>query len=128
MRIGESVLGTYGYFSGEGAGLNRTDIRQTGMIDSPRMPLGFYWVKFDSPEGNVRQMNHESEIGGDPRQVVPAIKVRLAIFTAGVEHFRAGGHVAWSNGERVKAIQSDAPVREEALQELADIGQEEVIL
>lgn len=100
MRIGDSVLGTYRYFYGERADTKFVDIRKQGVIDSPRLPLGFYWVVFAVPEGDaVRQMNHESEIGGDPRDVMPKLRVLMNVRAAAIAHFRSNGGCQWRNGD-----------------------------
>lgn len=122
MRIGDSVLGTYRYFTGSGNVLNATDIRRQGKIDSLRMPLGYYWVRFKTEDGEIRQMNHEAELNGDPRSICGAVVVRAEVIMEAVRHFRAGYTVTYSNGQNPK------PTPKAALDELAAIGQEEVIL
>ncbi|MBU6149809.1 MAG: hypothetical protein KGR25_00055 [Chloroflexi bacterium] len=97
------------------------------MIDSHRYPLGFYWVVFVDPDGEVRQMNHESEIHGDPRDVKTTVQTLIEIHRQAVLHFRAGNSVTWSNDQPVRG--GKRPVSpSDALDELAAIGQEEVIL
>lgn len=130
MRIGDSVLATFRQAlptRGRGEKANFTDTRRQGMIDSHRYPLGFYWVVFVDPNGEVRQMNHESEIHGDPRTVATGVQTLFEVHKQAVLHFRAGGSVAWRNG--VKVRDGKPPMDPaDALAELAEIGQEEVIL
>lgn len=120
MRIGDSVLGTYRYFYGERADTKFVDIRKHGVIDSTRLPLGFYWVVFPVPEGDaVRQMNHESEIGGDSRVVLARHQTQAEVLLCAIRHAQAGGVVRFANGK--------PPVRK-AGDSMAVVGKEEVIL
>lgn len=120
MRIGDSVLGTYRYFYGDGGAMKFVDIRKQGVIDSPRLPLGFYWVVFAVPEGDaVRQMNHESEIGGDSRVVLARHQTQAEVLLCAIRHARAGGVVRFANGK--------PPVRK-AGDAMVEVGKEEVIL
>lgn len=126
MRIGDSVLGTYRRTNLARTVAVFTDERCTGWIDSHRYPLGFYWVRFVTAEGEVRQMNHETEIHGDPRQVMPKLRVLANVRANAKTHMRAGGEVQWENGMDYRTPRPVTPA--EALDELAEIGQEEVIL
>lgn len=126
MKIGDSVLGTYRRTNLARAVAVFTDERCTGWIDSHRYPLGFYWVRFVTPEGDVRQMNHETEINGDPRSVMPKLRVLANVRANAKCHLRAGWGVQWSNGMDYRTARPVTPA--DALAELAEIGQEEVIL
>lgn len=124
MQIGDSVLGTYRYFYGEGTTIQFVDIRRTGVIDSPRMPLGYYWMVFALPDGGVvRQMNHETEIGGEPRKVQGLLGVLASVRKEARIHLQAGWPILLPSGEK-----PTAPATPAVLDALADIGQEEVIL
>lgn len=126
MKIGDSVLGTYRRTNLRRAVALFTDERCTASVDSHRMPLGFYWLRFVTPEGDVRQMNHESEIGGDTRQVMPRLWVLANVRANAKHHMQAGGGVRWANGMDYRTARPISPA--DALDELAEIGQEEVIL
>jgi hypothetical protein len=123
VKIGDSVLGTYRRTNGSSDGAFFVDERATGFIASRRMPLGFYWLNFVTPHGEVLQMNHESEIGGDPRDVMPKLRVLMNVRAAAKAHIGNGGGVQWYNGDDYRQ-----PNPAKALQELSDIGQDDVIL
>lgn len=137
MKIGSQVLGTYrSCYNGSS---KMADVRAYGVVDSKRLPLGFYWLVFSEPNGTVRQMNHESEIGGDQNRVTAPSQVYSAVFNAAATHFRNGGRVTLCNGlkpraytyvaDAVKALNVEQPITpNEALDELARIEQTEVIL
>lgn len=102
MNIGQSVLGTYRtsyqHHSGKEGVFTFVDTRHTGVIDSKRMPLGWYWVVFSTPEGSVRQMNHECEIGGDLRKCVTPAERYAAVVSQAHLHFSTNGTMELEHG------------------------------
>jgi hypothetical protein len=106
VKTGDSVLGTYRYAVGSAF----IDTRMQGTIDSRRLPLGYYWLVFASPEGQVRQMNHESEIRCDPRKVESLLHVLACVRLEAANHFRAGGAFLDRHGRTYRVGRSPEPV------------------
>jgi hypothetical protein len=106
MKIGDNVLGTYRYAAGSAF----IDTRMQGTIDSRRLPLGYYWLVFASPEGQVRQMNHESEIRCDPRKVESLLHVLACVRLEAANHFRSGRSLLDRHNKPYRAGRVPEPV------------------